>query len=240
MFYNSLLLSLNKRFSRGLQFQAAYTLSKNVTDNDTEVAGPEYENFISTQDPLDLKGSRGLSVLDTRHNLVLNYSYDLPFGQRWLGGWQIGGIVSFSSGFPLTPQLGFDNARQITRRAGDSQRPDLNPGKSNNPVLGNPNQWFDPLAFGLPPAGFFGNLGRNTVSGPGVTSIDFSLNKNTQLREATHLQFRAEFFNMANHPNFRTPSTAIFSSRGRLGDAGRITGTRTSGRQIQFGLKLQF
>ena len=240
MDYNSLLLSVNKRFSGGLQFQASYTLSKNITTDDLEVANPELGNSILPQDTDDVQSNRGLSSFDIRHNLVFNYTYDLPFGQGWWGGWQIGGIATFSSGNPLTPTLGFDNARQLTRSGGGGQRPDLVSGADKNPILGGPDKYFDDSVFTLPPAGFFGNLGKNTLIGPGLATFDFSLNKITRLGESRSLQFRAEFFNFTNHPNFSTPARIVFDSRGRVGSAGRITSTKTTGRQIQFGLKFLF
>ena len=239
-FYNSFLLSINKRFSSGLQFQGAYTLSKSVTDSDMEVATNELTTGYTLQDQDDRKESRGLAATDMRHNLVVNYTYDLPFGQGWWGGWQIGGIATFSSGNPFTPSLNFDRARQITRSRGDGQRPDLLPGATKNPVLGGPDKYFDPNVFTLQEAGFFGNLGRNTVIGPGLANFDFSLNKMTRIGESRSLQFRAEFFNFTNRANFSMPARAVFDARGRIGDAGRITSTNTTARRIQFGLKLQF
>ena len=238
-FYNSLLMSLNKRFTRGLQFQMSYTWSKTISDDDL-VQSTDTENAIVGQDPYDYKESRGLAAHDIRHNLVLNYTYDLPFGQGWWGGWQIGGIASFSSGHPFTPQVGFDNARQITRSNGDGQRPDLTPGATKNPVLGGPDKYFDVTVFTLPPTGFFGNLGRNTVIGPGLANFDFSLNKTTKLSESKSLQFRSEFFNLTNRANFSLPAQRVFDSRGRVGSAGRIASTRTTARRIQFGLKFLF
>ena len=241
-FYNSMLLSLNKRFSGGLQFQASYTFSKNISEDDLEVSGgTESENAAIGQDPDDHLESRALSNLDIRHNLVFNYTYDLPLGRgNRLGGWQIGGIASFSTGNPFSAGLGFDNARQIVRSAGGGQRPDLLPGASNNPILGGPDKYFDPLVFTLPEAGFLGNLGRNTLTGPGVANFDFSLTKMTRIGESSNLQFRAEFFNLTNHANFTIPASTIFTSAGPLGSAGRITSTRTTARRIQFGLKLLF
>jgi hypothetical protein len=107
-------------------------------------------------------------------------------------------------------------------------------------VSGNPNQWFNPNAFMLPTAGTYGNLGRGVYSGPGLADVDFSLFKSTAITERTHLQFRAEFFNIGNHANFGTPNATVFSNGAISPTAGLITSTATTSRQIQFGLKLIF
>jgi hypothetical protein len=113
--------------------------------------------------------------------------------------------------------------------------------------VGTPTLYFDPCAFIAQPLGTFGNLGRNTLIGPGITELDFLIAKNFQIREGTELQFRAEGFNILNHPNFQAPSAAtrrIFdgSAQGQLVSTavGALTSTTTSSRQIQFGLKLVF
>ena len=107
--------------------------------------------------------------------------------------------------------------------------------------LGTPTLYFDPCAFSLPTAGVYGNLGRNTLIGPGVFNADLGLVKNTKLRERMNLEFRAEFFNLLNHANFRLPATSVFiSGGGRNTTVGQITGTSIDNREIQFGLKLAF
>jgi hypothetical protein len=118
-------------------------------------------------------------------------------------------------------------------------------GASNNPVLSdgrNPDLYFDPRALELQPAGFYGNVGRDTLIGPGVSTFVFSLVKATTLRENTTLQFRAEFFNLLNRANFGIPATSIFASAtgALVSGVGSISTTTTTSRQIQFGLKLLF
>ena len=100
--------------------------------------------------------------------------------------------------------------------------------------------WFNPAAFLAPPAnsGFYGNLGRDTLIGPGLATWDFSVLKNTSLRERLNLQFRAEIFNLLDRANFNTPSLIVFTPAGLSGTAGAITSTSTTARQVQFGLKL--
>ena len=120
-------------------------------------------------------------------------------------------------------------------------RPNLIPGRSNNPIVGTPQQWFDPRNFTLPNVGFYGTLGRNTLIGPPLADLDLSIEKTFAVRENLHLQFRAEFFNALNHTNFGLPLNSVFGSSGfYLPTAGLITSTSTPARQIQFGLKALF
>ncbi len=177
---------------------------------------------------------------------MLNTSYPLPVKFQHkaasfvLGGWTIIGIGSFSSGRPFTARVGSNQSNSGDRQTPD--RPNLLPGKSVNPVLGGPNKYFDASVFSLPPAGTLGNLGRNTITGPGIANFDASLEKNFALTERFQARFRAEFFNLLNHANFGLPASNVFTTgTGAIsGSAGRITTTTTKGRQIQFGLKLNF
>ncbi len=111
-------------------------------------------------------------------------------------------------------------------------------------MLGGPDQYFDPTAFEFPEAGFYGNLGRNTLIGPGFANFDFSVFENTAepaISEQFQIQFRVEFFNLFNHPYFAFPNTNVFTSkRVRSGSSGRINETFNVGREIQFGLKVTF
>jgi hypothetical protein len=116
----------------------------------------------------------------------------------------------------------------------------LNPSFQGNPLPHTVDQWFNPAAYSLPTLGTYGNAGRGTINGPGMADFDFSLFKTTPIRENESLQFRAEFFNIANIVNFGVPATSIFSGSTISSSAGRITSTTTTSRQIQFGLKLLF
>ena len=118
---------------------------------------------------------------------------------------------------------------------GRTQKPDLVPGADHNPVLGGPDQYYDPSAFTTPTGNTIGNVGRNTLIAPGVANLDLSLAKNTALGEYVNLQFRAEFFNIFNRANFALPNERITS-----GSAGRIDETTLTERQIQFGLRVEF
>ena len=107
-------------------------------------------------------------------------------------------------------------------------------------AVGNPNEWFNPNAFVLPAAGTYGNVGRGTLTGPGLADVDVSLLKNTAVTERMSLEFRAEFFNVLNRVNFGPPNTTVFANGAINASAGLITTLATNPRQIQFGLKLIF
>jgi hypothetical protein len=118
----------------------------------------------------------------------------------------------------------------------------VNPDFRGSVIEGGPSQYFNPEAFVVPVAGTYGDLGRNTLNGPGLSELDLSLRKNTAISERVNLQFRSEFFNVLNHTNFGTPNTVVYSSASTTPSptAGVITTTATTSRQIQFGLKLLF
>jgi hypothetical protein len=168
---------------------------------------------------------------------VVSYSYDLPFGRSAKGaakllmeGWQLVGIHSFNTGTPYTVHASSDFSN-----AGGDTRPDRIAGVSIIPAGGQNRQlWFNPAAFQNPLPGFWGNAGRNILSGPGMVSIDFSLFKTFVITERWKVQFRSEFFNLPNHPNFRGLDTTYDDTA-----AGQLTSAQP-GRQVQFALKLLF
>jgi len=159
-----------------------------------------------------------------------------------VSGWSVNSVVTVQSGFPFTPQLSYNPSNNGDTR--NPVRPFVNPDFTGPVILGSPSQWFNPNAFLAPPAnsGFYGNLGRDTLTGPGLATWDFSAFKTTTLRERLTLQFRAEIFNLLNRANFNTPNLITFTSSSSgtktSGTAGAITSTSTTSRQIQFGLKL--
>jgi hypothetical protein len=156
-----------------------------------------------------------------------------------LKGWEANSILTATTGIPFSIAIPFNNSNNGDRQAPD--RPSLVAGRSNNPVVGKVEQWYDPTAFVLPPRGFYGNLGRNTVIGPGIANLDFSLVKNFRFTERNALAFRLEFFNILNHANFGLPNRYAFTSSGAIaGNAGAIQTLTTSSRQIQFGLRYTF
>ncbi|MEI9970549.1 MAG: hypothetical protein WDO73_00040 [Ignavibacteriota bacterium] len=195
--------------------------------------------------PNQPKWDWSLSNADARHVAAVNASYELPLGRKARGvvqklsaGWTVSGIETVQSGFPFTPQLGFNPSNN-----GDSRnpvRPSWNPAFSGSVIEGGPAQYFNPNAFVLPAPGTYGNVGRNVLIGPGLATTDFSVAKNTAITEKLRVQFRSEFFNIFNRVNFASPNAVVFSSAGSApsGTAGVITGTASTSRQIQFGLKL--
>jgi hypothetical protein len=249
--YNALETELSHRFSHGLQVRASYTWSKNL-DMNSGLTGAQAQNQPQmVLDHNDPRRDWGPSALNPASQFTLSGRYELPFGpgKYWLrnvtgaaakivGGWQVNGILTALSGFPFTPVIGSNRSGDGDTRNPD--RPSLNPSFSGPIVLGQVGQWYNPNAFILPAAGTYGNLGRGVFTGPGLTDLDASLFKNVSLSEHTGLQFRAEFFNVLNHPNLGTPNATVFSSGAINASAGLITTLATTPRQIQFGLKLTF
>ena len=251
--YQALNVSLIKRFSAGLTFKTNYTFSKALDYNSAGSSSSGTNQPKSILDPFDLKLSRGIAAFSLQHQFNASVAYQLPFGngQRWgtgasglvdrlIGGWQWNGIVTAQSGFSLTPQVGAN-----TSGTGVTDNPDVpnwNPAFSGPVILGRPDKWFDPTAFGpTPPTnGTFGNVARGSIIGPGLTTFDTSLFKTVSINERWRLQFKAEAFNIFNHSNFAEPNAVVFSGNSISSSAGLITGTATTSRQLQFALKLQF
>jgi len=255
--YHALQVDLRRRFSRGLSLRGVYTLSKVLDDGDSvnQTTAGNAPGLVSN--PFNLRADKGLGTFDVRNAAVINALYALPLGQGqplasdlqgWSGklvsGWSVASILTIQSGFPFTPQLSYNPSNNGDTR--NPVRPFLNPNFSGRVVTGNPSQWFNPAAFLAPPAnsGFYGNVGRDTYIGPGLATWDFSVLKDTAIRERLNLQFRAEIFNLLNRANFNTPNLIVFTpptatnATGLSGTAGAITSTSTTSRQIQFALKL--
>ena len=257
-FYNSLQLSLSGQHIRGLSWKASYTFSHSIDDASAGFSVDDVNEPLMGQDPFDRKGSRGRSSFDIRHNFVANVIYDLPFGRgAFLGGWQISGVTNIHSNLPYTPVLAFDNADLQSLVVGE--RPNLvgDPYTGtcpNGTRVGTPSCWFNPSAFSLPPAGQFGNAGRNILRGPAFAQFDLSLQKSFRLPDSRKISVGAEAYNLFNHPNFSVPTnTQSPLSPGGNGDAvfkdaaghfadnvGRILTTVGTGRQIQLTARFTF
>ncbi|HTC64347.1 MAG TPA: carboxypeptidase regulatory-like domain-containing protein [Candidatus Saccharimonadales bacterium] len=249
--YNALEADVTHRVGKGLEFRGNYTWAKNL-DINSGLTGAQANNQAQmVLNRNNLREDWGPSALTPTSQASISADYELPFGhnQRWMSdvsrlrsrfvsGWQVNGIGTFLSGFPFTPLIGSNRSGDGDTRNPD--RPSINPSFTGPVVTGNPNQWFNPAAFILPTAGTYGNLGRGTLSGPGLADVDFSLFKNTAVTERTNLQFRAEFFNIFNRSNYGPLNTTVFSSGNASPSAGLITTTATYPRQIQLGLKLLF
>jgi hypothetical protein len=242
--YHALILRLERRFAHGLSFVAGYTFGKSI-DTASGLNGTN-----QPQDNYNLKAERGLSDFDVRQRFVLSSTWELPFGaeRRWLkegwkarlfGQWQLANILTLQTGQPLTAVL--PTALSGTQSNG-TDRPDLiaNP---NWPVnRRDPSRWFSTEAFRTPPIFFDalgafsipGNEGRNVITGPDVKDWDASLERHARLNERANLVFRADFFNLTNHPNFDRPGLIVGTS-----NFGRISSAQNS-RQIQFSLRLNW
>jgi len=248
--YHALQVDLNHRFSRGLSLRGVYTRSKAIDDGDSLNATTSGGEPALASNPFDLRADKGLANYDVRNVAVINASYELPFGpgkyfhnpggvvNAVAAGWTVNSIVTLQGGFPFTPQLSYNPSNNGDTR--NPVRPFVNPAFQGPVILGTAAQWFNPAAFLAPPngSGFYGNLGRDTLIGPGLAAWDFSLFKDTPLRESLHLQFRAELFNLLNRANFNTPNAIVFTPAGVSPTAGVITSTSTTSRQVQFGVKL--
>ena len=234
--YNGLQMNLQKRFSQGLSFQAAYTFSKSMGVGDDQ-PGFTIPGFVRER-------HYGPAGFDRTHMLTVNHIWELPFGPgkrfatsgpiRWLAGdWQIAGIARFVTGAPFS----------IVADAG----PCNCPGNGNfanvlraTTVLGGygPGQlYMDTAAFAAPPPNTFGNGGRNIVRGPGFGNYDFSVFRFFRIREGMRLELRGEFYNLTNSPRFGNPVGNV-----NAGNFGQITGTlfNEGERDVQIGLRLTF
>jgi len=237
--YNGLNVDLTHRITHGLQLRGVYTFSKSLDDGtawNSSVAANAPGFVMYPQYP---KLDWAPSTSNVRNLASISGTYQLPLGKGKLAnGWSISAIESLQSGFPFTPQLGYNPTNNGDSR--DPIRPSWNPAFSGPLILGSPNQYFNPNAFITPASGTYGNVGRDVLTGPGLAELDFSLLKNTPVFEKANLQFRAEFFNILNRANFSTPNAVVFTSATTVPapTAGVITATGTSSRQIQFGLKL--
>ena len=246
--YNALQANITKRLKNGVAVQAAYTWAHAI-DNSSDPLVPTTNNQSFPRDSLNLAAERGNSDFDVRQRLVINYSWDLPFGRgrayltegfagKLLEGWQIAGITTFSGGLPYDIFTSTDTAH-----TGQPQRPDYNPHAALFPVS-NPHTQTGPNLglFSDAPFGSAGNLGRNHFYGPGQNNWDMVVQKDISLSERVHVQFRAESYNLFNRAWFNQPDnlTADKNSFGQSNAEVRRPDITTGARQIQFGAKLQF
>jgi hypothetical protein len=249
--YHSLQVEMQRRFADNWQLQLSYTHSKTI--DEASQYNPTFSNdgggVTYYWDP-DLR--RGLAAFHVANRFSASGVWMLPFGEGqrfgtgwpgWanalLGGWQIGGVLNVADGPPATVSIG--NRTDLSNLGLGADSPDLVPGGNHNPVVGDPDRYFDTSQFEFPPPRTIGDVGRNTLIGPGLATVDLSLNKNTSLGMGARLQLRVEFFNLLNRANLALPSLQVFDSRGRpVGSAGFIDSTTTTARQIQLGARLEW
>jgi outer membrane receptor protein involved in Fe transport len=255
--YHALQTAINRRFSQGLFLKGAYTWSKTINwTDDNGWAGMPLTNWGPW-----LRRNRAVAGYDRTHMFTLGFVYELPFGpgKTWaqegpvswlLRGWQTNGLFSAYSGTPFT--VGASGAE--LNMPGTSQTADqVKPGKVK--IIGEigPNKmWFDPLAFRQPTGVRPGTTGRNTMRGPGMWNLDFSLFRTFSLNERFKMEFKAEAFNFTNTPKFANPGANVASMRlnpdgtiQTLNNFSSITSTLTglatpSERRLRFGLRLSF
>jgi hypothetical protein len=253
--YNSLQITVRKQFSYGLTFQAAYTWSKDLTDMFTN--GASSSGNVNNAD--NLNSQYGPASFNRPQRLVINYAYDLPFGKhqgvagKLLGGWNLSGDTIIQDGTPLTITdsragsiYGLTGGQNVTETAQMAPGATYGSAFTSGGVesrLGGPSGgpgYFNASAFAPPPVigngTGYGNSGLGIILGPGNVNFDASLIKNTAITERQNLQFRAEFFNIFNHPQFSNPSLA-YSSPATFGE---ITTSSVNPRIIQLALKYIF
>ncbi len=266
--YNALEVDLRRSFANGLQLRGNYTFSKNLDDGsawNTSVSAntPAYVEY-----PDNAKLDYGLAATDVRNLFAFHGSYDVPLGtgarylqdlsplpNKVVSGWTVSSIVNLQTGFPFSPQLGYNPTGSGDTR--NPVRPNRSPTFTSNlythgSTAARAAHFFNADAFSAPAYGTVGTLGRDTLEGPGYSEWDFSLLKNISVSERVHVQFRSEFFNILNHANLQTPNEVVYSSGPTQGAAASqdaaAVGSPTAGvvtaasasRQIQFGLKVLF
>jgi carboxypeptidase family protein/TonB-dependent receptor-like protein len=258
--YNALIVEMRRTWAGGVSFQSSYTLSKSVDTTQASTFFSDATNGTTSALPEFVPGyNKGPSDFDTRHNWVANFTWAIPVAKRLTGaagsildGWNVSGIWTMRSGNPLTVFVQTNRSRSQwnpSRGPGIGQdRPSYAPGYGQqNALLGRVDQWFNPAAFVLQPAGTFGDTRRGDFTGPDLRTLDLSLTKMarlTALGDRVRLEFRLEGFNILNRANFGIPELRAFAGT-RDGEAplstfGRITTTVTSSRQVQLGVRVIF
>lgn len=223
--YNALWVSANRRLASGLQINASYTWSKSLDYNSLTSMGAVVENAYN------LHADRGLSDFDARQRFVTSALYSLPFTGKWfIEGWQAAMVLTAQSGSPVN----IVTTNSTVTGVSGTLRPDVTgPIK----VIGSVDHWFDTSVFTA--VSSFGDLGRNVVTGPAFNNTDISIMKNTVIAEKIQMQFRAEFFDVLNHPNLGQPGNVVGSPNfGRITNTRFPTGELGSSRQVQFGIKV--
>ncbi|MBS1829193.1 MAG: TonB-dependent receptor [Acidobacteria bacterium] len=238
--YNGLGTKLTKRYASGLTALVSYTWSKSI-DTTSGIRTSDSDSLFS-QDGRCMLCDRGLSAFDNRHRMVISGLYDVPLGkgrkialhngvlEAIAGGWQIGGITTWRSGFHINPSAGVNRANTNI----NVDRPDASglPVSLDSPTT---DRWFNTAAFVLQPLYQFGNAARNTIPGPAGFMLDSNVQKNFRVREGHELQFRWESYNLFNHPVWGFPNTNLSNP-----NFGRVSSTAVSMRQMQFALKYAF
>ena len=242
--YHALLMKVEKRYSHGLSFLASYTFSHTL-DNASDANLGSFHAGDTFRDPRHLNWEYGNSDFDVRHRFVFSWIYDLPVGtgkayggqmsrlaDAFLGGWQVNGIWALQSGYWFTP-FGVNDSCYCNDGNASSLRPDAIGNANTGPKT--VDEWFNLSAFDINvPDGRHGNAGRNPILGPGLSNLDLGLHKAFRFTETKRLEFRAEFFDLPNHPNWDRPVIDYGND-----NVDKILTSRTS-REIQLALKFIF
>ncbi len=266
-FYHGLELQVTKKLSQGFQVGGSYTWSRAIDGGDGSIASDSFVNSIPNLLFFAPSTRRGPSDFNITQNVTINFLWLVPspfhgVGGKLTHGWQVGGIFTGRTGLPFTPLIGGDPLGQ--GNAGPFDYPNRlgGPGCASLVNPGNRENYIKTQCFALPQstpaiasqcnlfgnipgtcANLLGNAGRNVINGPGQADFDFSLVKQIKINDRFGLEFRSEFFNVINHPNFNAPiaNSAIFNADGTIpASPGQILSTSTTAREIQFGLKLAF
>jgi hypothetical protein len=231
-------LKVQQRFHGGLQFLVSYTFGKSLDYGSSAASGGGAVG--GGQTVTDMDAWHGPSGYDTRHRAVISNVYELPFGtgRRWMseaggllqgvvGGWQLSGITTLTTGRPFT----------VTLQTGVNNGAPSWPNRIGSGVLENPtvDAWFNTADFVAPPQNTYGDSGRGILYAPGHVNVDASLSKRFSITGRSNLEFRWDVFNLFNHPGFGFPNSAIGNA-----NAGRITTTIVDNRSMQFALKVNF
>jgi outer membrane receptor protein involved in Fe transport len=225
--YHALWVSATRRLSRGLLFDASYTLSRSLDTNSLNSSG------FAVQNSYDIPGEYGPSDFDARHRFVVSATYELPFtGHALTRGWQVATIVQAQSGNPVNIVTSTSSLNGVP----NTVRPDqVGPIRT----IGSVGQWFDTSAFAA--VNRFGSLGRNVVIGPSFINTDLSVTKTFRTAGGTRVQLRADAFDVFNHPNFGPPGNVVGTPTfGKISRTRLPTGEAGSSRQIQLAAKLLF
>jgi hypothetical protein len=260
--YNALQANVTRRLSHGLEVTASYTWAHSL-DDASNPTGTSINSSYTGSNPYDFRAEYASSDFDIRHNLVAAFTYELPgksarsqnMAARLLGGWSLEGIFTAQTGVPYTPLLGEDIAGNGDQFAANNQRPNLVTGQPL--YLASPAPPFrvaNPAAFALPVAGAYGDAGRNILRASGLNQLDLGLHKTVKASERFSVQFRAEFFNVLNHPNFAAPAASgnnLLTAGSSFGLSQEMANSSSGGlllplfnsggpRSIQLALKLLF